>query len=80
LARQSNREIYFPADLTRGKRAPKVSGKHSVEDALRRLLSGSGLRFEIKPSGSIAIVKAGTYPSRTASPVRRKSMSEILQR
>jgi outer membrane receptor protein involved in Fe transport len=55
LARQSNREIYFPADLARGKRAPRLSGKMTFEDALRRLLSGSGLRYHINAGGSVVI-------------------------
>jgi outer membrane receptor protein involved in Fe transport len=55
LARQSNREIYFSADLTRGKRAPAVAGQLSTDQALEQLLAGSGLTYKIGPSGAITI-------------------------
>lgn len=55
LARQSNREIYFSADLTRGKRAPRISGKMKFERALDRLLGGSGLSYEVRNGGAIVI-------------------------
>jgi len=55
LARQSNREIYFPADLARGKRAPRLSGKMTFEDALRRLLKDTNLRYRVNSSGSVVI-------------------------
>ncbi len=58
LARQSNREIYFSADLTRGKRAPRLSGRMSFEQALDRLLGGSGLRRRVNANGSIVIESA----------------------
>ena len=58
LARQSNREIYFPADLTRGRRAPRLTGQLTVEQALDRLLQGTGLRYRINSSGAITIESA----------------------
>jgi len=58
LARQSRREIYFSADLTRGRRAAAISGSLTVEQALDRLLHGSGLEYRINPGGAIAIVSA----------------------
>ena len=63
LARQSNREIYFPADLARGKRAPRLSGKMTFEAALQRLLDGSGLRYRINASGSV-VIEAAVDPAR----------------
>jgi iron complex outermembrane receptor protein len=58
LARQSNREIYFSADLTRGLRAPALRGRMTLEDALGRLLAGSGLRYRLTSSGAIVIEPA----------------------
>src|SRR6185437_9551650 len=58
LARQSKREIYFSSDLTRGRRAPSISGQLTVEQALDRLLQGSGLTYRINSSAAIAIVSA----------------------
>jgi outer membrane cobalamin receptor len=59
LAQQSNREIYFSADLTRGKRAPRLRGSMTVEQALGRLLDGTGLRYRFAAAGAIVIERAG---------------------
>ncbi len=55
LARQSNREIYFSADLTRGRRAPRISEQLTIEQALERLLNGSGLTYRLNASGAIVV-------------------------
>jgi TonB-dependent receptor len=55
VARQSNREIYFSADLTRGKRAPPLQGELTLEEALRQLLAGSGLAYRIGTGDSIIV-------------------------
>src|SRR5688572_25778475 len=66
VARQSNREIYFSADLTRDKRAPKLSGALTVEEALRRLLAGSGLTYRIGTGDSIIVEPEGTVKAPTS--------------
>jgi iron complex outermembrane recepter protein len=58
LARQSGREIYFSSELTRGLRAPKISGQLTVEQALDRLLDGTGLTYRLNSSGAIVIGSA----------------------
>jgi len=58
LAMQSNRQIVFAADLTRGKRAPRLYGPMRVEEALERVLAGSGLTYRIKPEGALVIERA----------------------
>lgn len=58
LAQQSKREIYFSSDLTRGRRAPAVTGDLAVNEALDRLLRGSGLAYHIDASGAITIASA----------------------
>jgi outer membrane receptor protein involved in Fe transport len=88
LARQSHREIFFSADLTRAKRAPRLSGKMTFERALGRLLDGSGLRYRVNQSGSVIIEnspqteKGGevTAPSRvvTAAPAEDPPAPEIV--
>lgn len=55
LARQSNREIYFAADLTRGKRAAALRGAMSLDQALGALLRGTNLRYRINARGAIVI-------------------------
>lgn len=60
LARRSNRDIYFPADLVRGKRAARLRGRFTVTEALQRLLSGTGLEYTIGDEGSIVVREDGT--------------------
>lgn len=55
LAQASNREIYFAADLTRGKRAPELHGSYTFAEALNRLLANSGLTYRIGDNGAIVI-------------------------
>jgi outer membrane receptor protein involved in Fe transport len=57
FARQSNREIYFSSDLTRGKQAPKIRGQLSTDQALQQLLAGSGLTYKLDASGAFTIVR-----------------------
>ncbi|WP_162875638.1 TonB-dependent receptor [Sphingomonas crusticola] len=55
LARQANREIHFSADLTRPFTAPALQGELTVDEALTRLLAGTGLAYHINGSGAIVI-------------------------
>ncbi|MEJ2411287.1 MAG: TonB-dependent receptor, partial [Novosphingobium sp.] len=55
LARQSGEEIYFPSELTRGKRAKPLKGTMTVEEALSVLLGGTGLTYRTTSSGSIVV-------------------------
>lgn len=83
LARQSNREIVFSAELTRGKMAPRLSGRMTFEQALDRLLKGSGLGHRVNANGSVVIeagaasVGNGPESDETASDDGR-GKSEIL--
>lgn len=43
LARQANLDMTFPASLVAGKQAPAVSGRMTGQQALARLLAGSGM-------------------------------------
>ena len=55
LARQSNREIYFAAELTRGKRVATLRGTMSLEQALATLLNGTKLHYRMNARGAIVI-------------------------
>jgi outer membrane receptor protein involved in Fe transport len=48
LALQSNREILFSPGLTAGRRSPILKGVFTPEEALARLLSGSGLAVRLE--------------------------------
>ena len=48
LARQSALQVFFSPQLVAGKQAPAVSGVLSPEQALRALLQGSGLTYDLQ--------------------------------
>lgn len=59
--------VSAPSYLTRGKRAPQVSGSLNSEQAIARLLSGSGLTYERAQGGFvISRAAAGIRSSRTS--------------
>lgn len=58
LGEQSQREIVFSADLVRSRHATPLRGKLTVEQALDKLLRGTGLVFRTGASGSIVIEEA----------------------
>ena len=53
---QSGIDVVFNAQLTRGRTAPSVSGRLPAEEALRRLLAGSGLTFRRTANGGFVVV------------------------
>ncbi|MEM1052790.1 MAG: TonB-dependent receptor [Pseudomonadota bacterium] len=61
--------------LTRGKRAPAVSGSLNAEQALARLLRGSGLIYE-RARGGYVISKAASQSSQLRSPTTTRAQSE----
>ncbi|ODP39013.1 hypothetical protein BFL28_12520 [Sphingomonas turrisvirgatae] len=79
LARQSNRQLHFSADLTRGKRARRISGRMSFEQALDRLLQGTGLVHRQTASGATVIQRGETATAQeSASDEVATGRSEIL--
>jgi len=57
LGQQTSLQVFFSPDLVAGKQAPAVDGNLSPEDALRRLLQGSGLDYQIN-EGSVTLSPA----------------------
>lgn len=55
FALQSGKDIVFDPGLVRGKTAPSLKGRYLNEEALRRLLAGSGLTFEGTATGGFII-------------------------
>ena len=51
----SGREIIFTQDLVEGKTVPALRGEFTAEEALQRLLQGTGLTVERSPSGALMI-------------------------
>lgn len=63
LGQQTSLQVFFSPALVAGKQAPAVDGNLSPEQALRQLLQGSGLEYQID-SGSVTLSPA---PSSAAS-------------
>jgi iron complex outermembrane receptor protein len=63
LALRSDREILFSTALTRGRRSPSLSGDFTAEEALARLLQGSGLNVRLE--GRSFLVVPGPRPLAT---------------
>lgn len=57
LARQSNVDIVAPASLTQGRTAPALRGVMTVDQALARLLEGSGLTVRRNGDRAYTIVR-----------------------
>lgn len=59
LGQQTSLQVFFSPELVAGKQAPAVDGNLSAEDALRQLLQGSGLQYQID-EGSVTLMPAPT--------------------
>lgn len=75
LARQANLQMTFAAALVAGQQAPAVSGRMTVEQALERLLAGSGLAARVQGS-QVVVVATST---RTADDAAARPASEVQE-
>ncbi len=66
----TGQQIIFTEDLVGGRRSSALRGTFEADEALRRLLEGSGLRMERTPAGAIMIVRseAGAQPAQSGTP------------
>lgn len=55
LATQSKLQIVYSPEIMRGKAAPAISGRQTWRDALKKLLAGSGLEWELINDTTVAI-------------------------
>ncbi|MBY8829155.1 TonB-dependent receptor [Hephaestia mangrovi] len=55
----SSQQIIYSEDLVRGRRVSGLHGRYSVQEALKALISGTGLKVEIDSSG-VLMVRAST--------------------
>ncbi|MDR6624973.1 TonB-dependent receptor [Caulobacter segnis] len=71
LALRSDREILFSPTLTLGRRSPSLSGTFTAEQALARLLAGSGLTFRLEGRSFLVVPapKPREEPEARPSPV-----------
>jgi outer membrane receptor protein involved in Fe transport len=70
LALAADRQIMVPPELVRGRTAPALAGHYSLDAALRQLLAGSGLTYEITGTGTVMVKQTPPDPPhRSAKPV-----------
>lgn len=55
---QSGKQLVFPPDLVAEKTSKGVSGRYAASEALTRLLSGSGVSWEVMGDSTIVLKKA----------------------
>ncbi len=55
FSKASSQQIVFSEDTTAGKRAAGIHGRYTADQALRALLSGSGLVAEVNSSGVLMV-------------------------
>lgn len=60
IGRRYGVSITAPSDMTRGKSAPRVSGNLTAEQAMARVLRGSGLSYRRNPTGSYSLAQVST--------------------
>ena len=68
LAKQSGTQLVYRADQLKGRRTTGVQGATSTDQALARLLQGSGFEAKRDTSGAVLIVRADTTPRRAPPP------------
>jgi len=68
LAKQSGTQLVYRADQLKGRRTPGVQGATSTDQALERLLQGSGFEARRDASGAVLIVQADAAPRRAPPP------------
>lgn len=68
VGRRYGASIYADDALTRGKRAPRVSGTLNAEQAIARLLAGSGLTYERSQGGFVITRRSAARPRPSTTP------------
>jgi iron complex outermembrane recepter protein len=72
--RATAQQIIFTEDLVAGRRSPALRGTFEADEALQRLLAGSGLRMERTPAGAIMIVRSN--PATQSAPSEASASDE----
>lgn len=68
LGQQTSLQVFFSPQMVAGKQAPAVDGNLSPEEALRQLLQGSGLDYQID-SGSVTLHPQANGTGEAGSPL-----------
>ena len=76
LALSSDRQILVPPDLVRGRTAPALDGRYTLDAALRKLLAGSGLTYEVTGTGTVVIKRAPSAANPQGTKAHKQSVAE----
>lgn len=76
LALSSDRQILVPPELVRGRTAPALDGPYTLDAALRKLLAGSGLTYEVTSTGTVVIKRAPPAAKPQASEAQKQPVAE----
>src|SRR5262245_41762451 len=58
LALVSQHKLFYDTVLVKGKSSPALKGEFTTEEAVRKLLSGTGLDYELTADG-LVLIRAG---------------------
>lgn len=75
FADQANYRLLVPSEMTEGKTTNGVSGRHTPEEALTLLLTGTGLSYRLTDSRTMTLEPAGVTPL-PPSPVAQATSPE----
>ncbi|GMV51110.1 MAG: putative ferric iron uptake protein [Nitrospira sp. OLB3] len=75
FADQANYRLLVPSEMTEGKTTNGVSGRHTPEEALTLLLTGTGLSYRLTDSRTMTLEPAGATPL-PPSPVAQATSPE----
>jgi outer membrane receptor protein involved in Fe transport len=66
LALASQHKLLYSADLVEGRKSPKLKGEFTTERAVKLLLSGTDLKYEVTPEGFVLIRATEPLPTTKA--------------
>lgn len=78
LADQAGVQIAYQTSIAAGTVAPAVSGTMSTEEALARLLSGSGLRYSFTDASTVTILDEASAPDAGTSAAGGSTLLEAI--
>lgn len=58
LSNQADLEITYPSHLVKGLVSPGLKGLYTAQEALNRLLAGTGLKARVDPDNTFTLEKA----------------------
>lgn len=76
LGKAAHVNIVFEPDAVQGKRAPRLNGNYTPDEALERLLAGSGLDVRPTAGGSYAVESHPPAPTRGNKQVERERVRD----